>query len=1168
MTVTPTSTSTTTLIPTVPLPTLTPSPSSTSTPEPPSTQTHTVTPTSTSTYTSVSPTSTEILPSPTQTTTPSEVPQKTSTPLSTPTGIDETPTALYTPVATITVSPPATSTLSPTEVSLPPEPRQLEEVFLEDFDQTPDPTLWTIPQTWFQYDAVPDVGYGLFVMQSQNEAILNYTQLDDYAIEVEFANNSGTFVLSTQAASTQGYTLMVDLAGTLNLYQDGVLFVTTTVSGVEPGGWRHLRISDFSDVIRISVDGHSAIEFQDSNVSLEELAFSFQFTQGSQPINIGAIDNLRISVEGSGEIQQRAMIQAQSTPPNLNFVPQSANCAGYSQRSPTANFVAYQLGTGNSYVLIESFEVDATGAPIVEPVMTFIASVTGPTPTGSTINQHSIRDPALSPDGTRLAYVAKYMHRVNGTTYNSDGVYILDLTTPTCSISTVAGPNDQLKGDPDWSPDGTMIAYDRVYLDPQGNSINQVIIVDLNTGNTIEINNAENPAWSPDLTNQRLTYISKGASIPRNIWIYDLASNTSTQITTIGFFPGYARAAWSSDGSQLAFEYAYGGDPAMQQLRGIYTALPVFDPTFQLVTPVFQMLGFGVRPVWSADPDGVYPDHIMFTDRGTGQQTSVIEQIMYVSLSSPTNKVQMTFNDNTNTNPDWWAPRTTCSPPNCLTPTPTPTLTSTPDPNTGYLISVDDPPSGTSQIDAETGRTIVSTAADVADDEICGLTEAVEAANMAAAGQPVQNSACQPTVDSNGQPGQYRILVSPNLLFVIAAIEPLPPISADIFLKTSSQAFNTVVRLQPGSQGRIFEVEQNGRLTLEDIVVNGGSVEGDGGGIYNAGELILRSNSVVIGNAATGNGGGIYNAGVLNLEAGTTVSANRAEGNGGGIYNAGGATMTLDGAVVSGNVAIGLGGGIYNAGTVTNNNTITGGCLVGNTALDGSDVYSTTAITANGVWWGRPEGPILRDQGGTSINEFVDVSNPSDQSNGCIEYTGTCTATVIAAPNVGTTRDMITTQEFFDMRAGVDVSMAGLTVHSGPTINAAQVTTLSWNADIEVVSRLHFPIYPDYSDPNDPKPNAGQVWYEIQQPSGWILARIVNFEPDATQPLGVRRGIPPEFYYVDDGDPCGNEVAEPEPTDTLTFTYDRRAAAEYGIAHAYRNSNTADTTRLYPFQAA
>jgi hypothetical protein len=230
------------------------------------------------------------------------------------------------------------------------------------------------------------------------------------------------------------------------------------------------------------------------------------------------------------------------------------------------------------------------------------------------------------------------------------------------------------------------------------------------------------------------------------------------------------------------------------------------------------------------------------------------------------------------------------------------------------------------------------------------------------------------------------------------------------------------------------------------------------------------------------------------------------------------------------------------------------------------------------VWWGHTNsdwdgdgsneyGPIPQDQGGTSVNEFVNVSNPSQQPNGCAEYTGICSARVV--DNVwGSDRASATTQEFFDMRAGVDVSMSGLIVHSGPTINAAQVATLNWNSPVTVNSRLHFPIYPDYSDPNDSVPNAGQVWYQIQQPSGWILARIVNFEPDATQPAGVIRGTPPEFFYVNDGDPCGNQVTE--PTEDLTFVYDRRASAEYAMAHAYRNTvaglnyptATSVTTRL------
>ncbi|GAB4508245.1 MAG: hypothetical protein OHK0046_00060 [Anaerolineae bacterium] len=113
------------------------------------------------------------------------------------------------------------------------------------------------------------------------------------------------------------------------------------------------------------------------------------------------------------------------------------------------------------------------------------------------------------------------------------------------------------------------------------------------------------------------------------------------------------------------------------------------------------------------------------------------------------------------------------------------------------------------------------------------------------------------------------------------------------------------------------------------------------------------------------------------------------------------------------------------------------------------------------------------------------------------------------------------------------------------------------------VSRKRFLIFPD-PDPNSHNQTAGQVWYEIslaglnlnypanvaENPpaTGWIMARISNFQP------GGALGSPDEYFYIEDRDPCGNEVGEPE---TLTFTYDRRAAAEYAITHSYNNNTTA-----------
>ena len=107
-------------------------------------------------------------------------------------------------------------------------------------------------------------------------------------------------------------------------------------------------------------------------------------------------------------------------------------------------------------------------------------------------------------------------------------------------------------------------------------------------------------------------------------------------------------------------------------------------------------------------------------------------------------------------------------------------------------------------------------------------------------------------------------------------------------------------------------------VELRDLVVTGGSVGRNGGGIFNFGTLTLRG-VTVRGNATTQGGGGICNAdGILILESGTRVESNTAQVNGGGIANNVRGTVTLrNGSRVENNRAA-VGGGIHNtAGSVT-----------------------------------------------------------------------------------------------------------------------------------------------------------------------------------------------------------------------------------------------------------
>jgi hypothetical protein len=107
----------------------------------------------------------------------------------------------------------------------------------------------------------------------------------------------------------------------------------------------------------------------------------------------------------------------------------------------------------------------------------------------------------------------------------------------------------------------------------------------------------------------------------------------------------------------------------------------------------------------------------------------------------------------------------------------------------------------------------------------------------------------------------------------------------------------------------VITVAAAAQLTVENLVLSDGTGV-RGGGVYNAGTLIMRD-SVVTGNSAE-SGGGIWNEGGTLTLTNVTISANTATANGGGLAFASG-NVTLSGVILEGNQA-GDGGGLWYGG--------------------------------------------------------------------------------------------------------------------------------------------------------------------------------------------------------------------------------------------------------------
>lgn len=204
----------------------------------------------------------------------------------------------------------------------------------------------------------------------------------------------------------------------------------------------------------------------------------------------------------------------------------------------------------------------------------------------------------------------------------------------------------------------------------------------------------------------------------------------------------------------------------------------------------------------------------------------------------------------------------------------------------------------------------------------------------------------------------------------------LPAITGKVTLAGGPR---TVIRRDPAAatQFRILDVAAGATLRVAGLSILNGSAAGLGGGVQNAGTVVLRrttlagnragnggalaniagatatvSRSVFTANATTGvGGGGIINSGTLTV-IGTLLSANTAPINGGAVNTQPGGVTRLLQTTVTNNSSGGLGGGISNLGTTTlvgtlvrrNRGSAGGGIASGNT-----DVFLPRSVVRDNV---------------------------------------------------------------------------------------------------------------------------------------------------------------------------------------------------------------------------